>query len=86
MLRLLTANTDIELFMTLDASGTVLAPSKPHYVSRKLNFRDDYQRTIGGKDYVSDIEVGTESNQPGMYFPAPVTLRRRNFKDVQGIS
>jgi adenylate cyclase len=72
MSRLITANSDIELFMTLDAAGTVLASSKPKYVGRNLNFRDYYKKAIGGQDYVSDIEVGTESNQPGMYFSAPV--------------
>lgn len=72
MSRLITANEDIELFMVLDADGKVLAASKPQYLGRGLEFRDYFKQAIRGKEYVSDLEVGTASNSPGMYFSAPV--------------
>ncbi|OGB27479.1 MAG: hypothetical protein A3I66_06225 [Burkholderiales bacterium RIFCSPLOWO2_02_FULL_57_36] len=72
MSRLQTANDDIELFMVLDAEGKVLAASKPQYLGRVLEFRDYFKEAIKGKQYVSDLEVGTASKNPGMYFSAPV--------------
>ncbi len=72
MSRLLTANDDLELFMVLDRNGSVLASSKPHYVGRKLSFRDYFKEAARGKDFISDLEVGTASNSPGMYFSSPV--------------
>lgn len=72
MARLITANEDIELFMVLDRNGAVLAASKPQYIGRKLQFRDYFKEAVSGKDYVSDLEVGTASNSAGLYFSAPV--------------
>jgi len=72
MARLMTANQDAELFMVLDAAGRVLASTKPQYVGRDLSFRDYYKAAIHGRDFISDMEVGTASGQPGMYFSAPV--------------
>lgn len=70
--RLMMANKDIELFMVLDRDGFVLAASKPHYLGRKLDFRDYFKQARQGHDFVSDLEVGTASNAPGMYFSAPI--------------
>lgn len=72
MSRLVTANGDIELLMVLDAAGRVLAASKPDYAGRALDFRDYYKHAIRGNDYVSPLEIGTASNQPGVYFSSPV--------------
>lgn len=72
MSRLITANDDIELFMALDSKGKVLAASKPQYRGRYLGFRDYFKEAVKGKDFISDLEVGTASNHPGMYFSAPV--------------
>lgn len=72
MSRLMTANEDIELFMVLDRSGKVLASSKTQYVGRKLDFRDYFKEAIRGRNFISDLEVGTASHNPGMYFSAPV--------------
>jgi class 3 adenylate cyclase len=72
MERLITANGDIELFMVLDAQGRVLASSKPEYVGRTLDFRDYFKHAIKGSDYISQLEIGTASNQPGVYFSSPV--------------
>lgn len=70
--RLLTANADLELFMVLDRDGAVLAASKPHYVGRQLHFRDYFKEAVVGKDFVSDLEVGTASNSAGLYFSSPI--------------
>jgi adenylate cyclase len=72
MSRLITAHEDIELFMVLDRNGAVIASSKPDYIGRKLEFRDYFKEAIRGKEYVSDLEVGTASNNAGLYFSAPV--------------
>jgi adenylate cyclase len=72
MSRLMNANEDIELFMVLDDGGKVIASSKAPYVGRKLDFRDYFKESIRGRDFISDLEVGTVSNNPGMYFSAPV--------------
>jgi adenylate cyclase len=72
MSRLMSANDDLELFMVLDSGGKVIASSKAEYVGRKLDFRDYFKQAIRGRDFVSDMEVGTASNNPGMYFSAPV--------------
>lgn len=72
MSRLLTANSDIELFMVLDAAGKVLAASKSQYLGRDLAFRDYFKEAARGAEFASDLEVGTASNRPGMYFSAPV--------------
>lgn len=72
MSRLMAANDEIELFMVLDQRGTVLASTKQEYIGRKLNFRDYYKEAIAGHDFISSLEVGTKTNQPGMYFSSPV--------------
>lgn len=72
MSRLLAAHEDIELLMVLDHEGKVLASSKPAYVGRQLQFRDYFKEAARGKEYVSDLEVGTASNSAGLYFSAPV--------------
>jgi adenylate cyclase len=71
MSRLIAANEDLELLMVLDASGKVLAASKPNYVNRVLGFRDYFKEAITGKNFISDLEVGTATNEPGMYFSSP---------------
>lgn len=82
MFRLITANRDLELFMVLSAEGEVLAASKPQYLGRKLDFRDYFKAAIKGKDFISDLEVGTASNSPGMYFSAPVSGSGTQAKGV----
>ena len=83
MLRLMTANENIELFMVLSKTGQVLASSKPEYLGRMLDFRDYFKEAVLGHEYISDLSVGTASNKPGMYFSAPV----RNAKGlVAGVS
>lgn len=72
MSRLITAHEDIELFMVLDREGKVLASSKPAYVGRRLQFRDYFKEAVRGKEYISDLEVGTASNSAGLYFSSPV--------------
>ena len=72
MARLMTANEDIELFMVLDGGGKVIASSKGQYIGRKLDFRDYFKEASRGRDFISDLEVGTASHNPGMYFSAPV--------------
>jgi class 3 adenylate cyclase len=75
MLRLIAANDDIELLMVLDAQGKILAASKPNYFGRALDFRDYFKEAVAGKEFLSDLEVGTASNNPGMYFSAPARDR-----------
>ena len=72
MLRLMTANENIELFLVLSKSGRVEASSKPEYLGRVLDFRDYFKGALTGQDYISDLSVGTASNKPGMYFSVPV--------------
>ncbi len=72
MLRLMTANETLELFMVLNKSGKVLASSKPEYLGRLLDFRDYFKEAVLGHEYISDLTVGTASNKPGMYFSVPV--------------
>ncbi len=69
--RLLTANEDIELLMILDAKGKVLAATKSNYLGRDLGFRDYFKEAIRGKQYITDLEVGTASNVAGIYFASP---------------
>lgn len=82
MSRLIAANDDLELFMALDKEGTVLASSKIQYLGRKLDFRDYFKESIGGREYISDLEVGTQTNLSGMYFSVPV---RNSSGRVAGI-
>ena len=72
MLRLMTANENLELFLVLDKTGRVLAASKPEYLGRLLDFRDYFKQSVAGHEYISDLAVGTASNKPGMYFSVPV--------------
>ncbi|WP_158590379.1 adenylate/guanylate cyclase domain-containing protein [Noviherbaspirillum cavernae] len=82
MSRLIDANEDIELFMVLDKEGKVLASTKPRYLGRVLNFRDYFKDAVRGRNYISDLEVGTASNNPGMYFSAPVRNLAGNVSGV----
>lgn len=72
MERMVTANSDIEELLVLDAKGRVLAASKPGYLDRVLDFRDYFKQAIRGNDHVSHLEVGTASGKPGVYFSSPV--------------
>ncbi|HLA36684.1 MAG TPA: cache domain-containing protein, partial [Rhodocyclaceae bacterium] len=70
--RLLAANEDIELLMTLDRQGRVVASSKPEYLNRDLSFREYFKEAIAGRDYRSHLEIGTRSGRSGLYLSAPV--------------
>jgi class 3 adenylate cyclase len=66
------SNNDIELLMVLDANGTTLAASKSQFAGQDFHFRDYFKRAISGSLYISDIEVGKVTRQPGVFFSAPV--------------
>lgn len=72
MARLLAANDAIELLLVLDASGKVVASSKPEYHGRDLAFRDYFRASIAGRVFLSHLEVGSMSGKPGLYLAAPI--------------
>lgn len=70
--KIASASNDIELLMVLDRDGYTLAASRPQFTGQVFRFRDYFKQAIGGSLYISDIEVGTVTRQPGVFFAAPV--------------
>ncbi|MBL8508200.1 cache domain-containing protein [Chitinimonas sp. JJ19] len=66
------SNSDIELLMVLDDKGNVIVASHPQFLGRDFHFRDYFKQAIGGSLYISDIEVGAVTRQPGVFFSAPI--------------
>ncbi|QDQ24983.1 HAMP domain-containing protein [Chitinimonas arctica] len=70
--KIASANNDIELLMVLDGKGTVLVADKAQFNGQDFHFRDYFKQAIGGSLYISDIEVGAVTRQPGVFFSAPI--------------
>ncbi|WP_374347026.1 adenylate/guanylate cyclase domain-containing protein [Chitinimonas sp.] len=70
--KLANANKDVELLMVLDHEGTTLVASKPQFFGQVFRYRDYFQQAFRGSMYISDIEVGALTRQPGVFFSAPV--------------
>ncbi|MCF8199474.1 MAG: HAMP domain-containing protein [Sulfuritalea sp.] len=82
MNRILASNEDIELMMVLTEKGVVAASTKPEYIGRKLAFRDYFKQAVAGREYISDMEVGTASRKAGVYFSGAV---RSPIGNVAGV-
>jgi class 3 adenylate cyclase len=70
--KIASASSDIELLMVLDADGTTLVASQPQFVGQVFRYRDYFKQAIGGSLYISDMEVGAVTRQPGVFFSAPI--------------
>lgn len=84
ILRLQNADPDYALVYLIDNQGVGAAsPGLPKVVGDTLKFRDYFRiPKHTGKSYVSSILVGTNTNQPGLYFSAPVLDEQQRFLGI----
>ncbi|MES2772412.1 MAG: cache domain-containing protein [Pseudomonadota bacterium] len=69
---LVTANTDVQLVIVMDASGTALASSDPAVVGRNFKFREYFKAAMEGKTHITGVIVGAVAGAAGVFYSTPV--------------
>lgn len=69
---LIHADTDLDLLMVMDPSGTAIASSDPQITGRNFKFRDYFKRAMQGQPNVTGIVVGSVTGAAGMFYAHPV--------------
>jgi class 3 adenylate cyclase len=77
------SNDDFELVMLLDQSGHVRVASSPDYPGKDFSWRRYFKEARQGHDFVSSIELGSNTGRPGVYLSAPL---RDAHGDVIGVA
>jgi class 3 adenylate cyclase len=73
MRRVQETNSHFHLLMIVDKDGTVIASTREDgYIGKNLKWRDYFKAAIQGQSYMSSVEVGSISGQPGIYISAPI--------------
>ncbi len=77
------SNSDYASVFLLDPTGLCLMSTNPKNVNKSYAFRDYYKGAIKGKSYISDLLIGSTTEQAGLYFSVPV---KSEDKQIVGIA
>ncbi len=69
----LQSNEDFSSAFVMSPDGMVVASTNPGHRGRSLGFRDYFREAMKGRPYTSKVLIGSTTNQPGMYYSAPVS-------------
>ncbi len=72
LLRVKNAFSDVASAYLMNSDGVMVAATYPEIVGKKMNYREYYLMAIGGKNYISNILVGSVTGESGVYFSGPV--------------
>jgi len=68
-------NPDHASIFVLNASGVGIAATSARNIGADLSFREYVRTALQGEMNISDLLVGSTSNDPGVYFASPVQSR-----------
>lgn len=71
------SNPDFASMFLTDARCVGIAATRESNLGMDFNFRDYCTRALAGESYVSEMLVGKTSDQPGIYFSAPIRSSAR---------
>ena len=66
------ANSDVQLLMVMDTSGTAIASSDPEVAGRNFKFREYFKIAMQNRPHMTGVIIGSVAGEAGIYYANPV--------------